>query len=48
MSASVLIYIALFVLIVATLPAWKYARLWGGGYTPGIFLGLVMHTRTPF
>ena len=46
MSPSVLIYIVLFALIVATLPNWKYAKLWGRGYTPGVFLGLMMAAHT--
>jgi uncharacterized membrane protein (DUF485 family) len=46
MSTSVLIYIVLFALIVATLPNWKYAKLWGRSYTPGIFLGLIVAAHT--
>jgi len=46
MSVSVLIYIVLFALILATLPNWKYAGLWGRGYTPGIFLGLIVAAHT--
>lgn len=46
MSLSVMIYIVLFALIVATLPGWKHAKLWGRGYTPGVFLGLIVAAHT--
>jgi hypothetical protein len=41
-SSSVLIFVVLAVLAVAFLPNWKYSRTWGGGYTPSIFIGLMM------
>ncbi len=42
MSASVLIAIVLLVLIAVSLPMWKYTRMWGGTYTPAIFIGCVL------
>ena len=42
MSSSTLIFIVLLVLIVATLPLWKYSKMWGSGYTPSVFLGIIL------
>ena len=42
MSISAIIFIALGVLIVASLPVWKHSRMWGGGYTPTVFIGAMM------
>lgn len=42
MSASTIIFIVLIFLIVASLPMWKHSKMWGGGYTPSIFVGLML------
>ena len=42
MSSSVLITVVLIVLLIAAQPFWKYSRMWGGGYTPVIFVGAIL------
>ncbi len=42
MSASEIITIVLVFLIIAMMPGWKYSKTWGRGYTPSVFLGLML------
>ena len=42
MNISMWITIGLIVLIVLTLPDWKYSRIWGGSYTPTGFLVFIL------
>ncbi len=42
MSISTMIFIGLIALFLAVLPMWKYSKMWGRGYTPTIFVGLVL------
>ena len=42
MSISTMIFIGLIALVVAVLPMWNYSKMWGRGYTPTIFVGLVL------
>lgn len=42
MGISTIIFIALLVLIFASLPMWKHSKMWGRGYTPSIFLGFIL------
>jgi len=50
MGTSSLITLALIVLMVLSLPTWKYTKLWGGTYTPTGFLGFILaaHIYTVF
>ena len=42
MSISTMIFIGLIVLVVAVLPMWNYSKMWGRGYTPSVFVGLML------
>lgn len=42
MSTSTLIFVVLIFLGVAALPVWKYSKVWGGGYTPSIFVSVML------
>lgn len=50
MSSAAIVSISLVVLFLAALPVWKHSRIWGGGYTPCVFLACMMaaHIYTVF
>ena len=42
MSTTMMISLVLIFLMIAALPTWKYTRMWGGGYTPSVFVSLML------
>lgn len=38
MSTTMIITLALVFVLILSLPIWKFSRMWGGGYTPTIFV----------
>lgn len=42
MGISTFITIVIIALIVLTLPAWRYTRMWGGTYVPSAVLGAAL------
>jgi Protein of unknown function (DUF3309) len=42
MGSSTAIFVALILGAIAFLPNWKYSKMWGGGYTPSVFISLML------
>jgi len=42
MSITMIISLVLVILLIASLPIWKFSSMWGGGYTPTIFVAFML------